>query len=45
MSLIDEEIFPHRHYSRRELIQNHLSYHLAGILSEDGVQKFKLISQ
>lgn len=45
MSLIDEEVFPHRQYSRRELIQNHLSYHLAGILSEDGVQQFKQISK
>lgn len=36
MSLIDEDLFPAEQFDRRELVQAHIQYHLAGILSEAG---------
>lgn len=36
MSLIDEELFPSSQYNKVELVNTHLNYHLAGILSDQG---------
>lgn len=38
LALIDEKYFPHDQYDKADLVANHLTYHLHGILTEAGRQ-------
>ncbi len=38
LALIDEKYFPHDQHDKAELVANHLTYHLHGVLTEAGRQ-------
>lgn len=39
--ITDEELFPTREYDRDRLFSEYITYHLRGILSEEGLEKLK----
>jgi AcrR family transcriptional regulator len=41
MIITDEELFPMREYNRDQLFNEYMTYHLRGILSDQGLKKFK----
>ncbi|MEZ5031105.1 MAG: TetR/AcrR family transcriptional regulator [Saprospiraceae bacterium] len=44
LALIDEKHFPHDQYDKADLVANHLTYHLHGVLTEAGRQYLQIQS-